>query len=192
MRDPSRNTSGSARRSAAGHPFLRRNGVCGLAVHPGRSSLPRQPPGQIPPRAAGGAEPGPASRRRRQRACASLEANRAHLPWGKQEDPGLVNSRFPTSQRESSVDRYTPASGSSGKIASCPDRGAQVGRHVVLPPETALTSELERITRPGFDPVARRAWRRDVTGSGGAAHADSRGRRWLLAHRWPTQTVQPP
>jgi hypothetical protein len=73
----------------------------------------------------------------------------------------MVNSRFSTSQRESSVNRYTPASDSPGKIAMA-ERGAQVGRHVVLPPETALTSELQRITRPGFDPSARRAWRRNV------------------------------
>ena len=65
---------------------------------------------------------------------------------GNPAAPGLVNSRFSASQGAWSVDRYAPASVSPGIAASSGQRSMQVGRHLLLPPETPLASELQRVT----------------------------------------------
>jgi hypothetical protein len=77
---------------------------------------------------------------------APLEPNSA-CTSGEAGYPGLVNSRFSTSHRDWPVDRYSPASTSPGVDRKPRERGPQIGRHLVLPPDTAPPAEPQRIPR---------------------------------------------
>jgi hypothetical protein len=64
----------------------------------------------------------------------------------------FVNSRFSTSHRDRSVDRYLPVSTAAGAGWVQPAYGLpQLGGHRVLPLEPPPPTELQRISRPCLD-----------------------------------------
>ena len=146
---------------------------CGCRFHrqPYRAALPSsgepphypvpacQQPGRTPttakPLRGGSCSNTDARQQRGPVAVGQLPVPRSNLiaarPLGKLEAPTFVNSRFSTSHRDRSVDRYLPASTAARAGHSLPMACRNSGGHRVLPLEPPLPTELERVSRPCLD-----------------------------------------